>query len=113
MDKELLRECGQRHLSFWREGPRFFRTMRERVSSRKKKAGALRFAARNYLHTYCEAWRVAARVKRQAREARRRERATEKRVRELCVCIFESSRRENWQATNYSQISQPTNRPTS
>jgi hypothetical protein len=80
MDKELVRECGQRHLCYWRDGPRFFKAMRGMVELRKKSTVAWRFFARTVQLAVLQAWAVAARRSKAGRDARRRERAAARRV---------------------------------
>jgi len=80
MDRELLRECGQRHMMFWRDGPKFFNVMRERVIARRKKAQALRIAARSLLVKTMDAWRNTSKLIKEERLVRRREREMETKV---------------------------------
>ena len=75
MDKELVRECGQRHLCYWREGPRFFKNMRDMVLLRKKSTVALRkYGRQTKLLVFLE-WQKEIKRKRASREARKEERA--------------------------------------
>jgi len=75
MDKELVRECGQRHLCYWREGPRFFKNMRDMVLLRKKSTVALRkYGRQTRLLVFLE-WHKEIKRKMASREARKQERA--------------------------------------
>lgn len=80
MEKELIRECGQRHMMFWREGPKFFNVMKEKITARRKKAQALRIAARYLLVKTYDAWRHTSKRIKEERVVRRREREMERKV---------------------------------